>query len=172
MNTLSPGGTVLTTQALGLTSWPVNTATAGTDTAATNGTLYYASIRLPGACLVTGISYLIGSVGGTDKVIASVYDVGGNLLANSAILGVTVGTAANLQAVPFITPVLLDGPNIVIVGLTFNGTTAKFRSVPAFCGGGMLAGSATQTFGTVTATIPISATQFTADKAPVCFLYQ
>ncbi len=170
-NLLTPGGTVETTQAFGLTTWPVTAATSGTDTACTNGTLYYASLRVPGACIVTGISYLIGSVGGTDKVIASIYDIGGNLIANSAIAGTTVGTAANLQAIPFTAPATLDAPNFFLLALTFNGTTAKFRSVPAFCGGGMLAGSATQTFGTVTSTIAVSATNFTADKGPVCFLY-
>lgn len=171
MSLLTPGGVAETTQALGLTTWPVASATSGTDTACTNGTLYYASVRVPGSCLVTGISYLIGSVGGTDKVIASIYDISGTLIANSAIAGVTVGTAANLQAVPFTTPILLDAPNFFLLAFTFNGTTAKFRSVPAFCGGGMMAGSATQTFGTVTSTITVSATQFTADKAPAAFLY-
>lgn len=141
-------------------------ATSGTDVAATNGTLYYGSIFLPGNVTINGISFLIGSVGGTDKVIVSVHDLAGVLLANSAAAGVTVGTAANAQSVALTTPYSFVGPGHILVGLCFNGTTAKFRAVPAFCSAGIMGGSATQTFGTP-ATFTPSATAFTADTAPM-----
>ncbi len=51
-----------------------------------------------------------------------------------------------------------------------NGTTDRFRSLPASMEGRGLAGSVTgQTFGTVVAITP--PTTFTADKGPVAFVY-
>lgn len=169
MSLLTPGGTVLQALTLGITNWYPNTATSGTDVTNTANTLYYTSLYVPGQAFVTGVQFLIGSVGGTDKVIASICDIAGNLLANSAIAGVLVGTAANTMQVPLTTPRKLDGPNQYIVGLTFNGTTAHFRAIPAFTGSG-LAGSVAQTFGTP-ANIVVPATPFTADKSPIISLY-
>lgn len=170
MSLLSPGGVVCNGFPVGLCSWPITTATSGTDTAATNGTAYYVSVYVPGLTEITGVQYLLGSVGGTDKVIASLYDVSGTLLANSATAGVTAGTTATTQQIPFTVPYTIDGPNLFLVALTFNGTTAKFRSIPAYCDNGAIAGSSTQTFGTP-ANLTVSATKFTADKGPVLALY-
>lgn len=170
MSLLSPGGTRCDGQPISLYSFPITSATTGTDTAATNGTAYYVSIYVPGKTLITGIQNLIGSVGGTDKVIGAIYDISGNLLANTLATGTTVGTAANTQQVPLTLPKILDGPNFYLVSLTFNGTTAKFRSIPAFCDNGCIAGSVAQVFGTEGNIAP-SATKFTADKGPICSLY-
>lgn len=169
---ITPGGTSIAARPLNIGSWPVPTATSGTDTACTSGTIYYVSLWLPGDVLVTGVKYLIGSVGGTDKVIASIHDESGSVLANSAVAGATVGTAAQTQDVALTVPYKANGPGIILVGLTFNGTTAKFRSILAYgnAGSGMAAGSATQTFGTVAAFTP-SSTIFTADKGGVLSLY-
>lgn len=150
-------------------TWQPIAATSGTDTACTNGTAYVGSIQVPGNMTITGISYLVGSVGGTDKVIVSLHDSSGALLANSALAGTTVGTAAQVQAVDFTTPYAAKGPATYFVALTFNGTTAKFRSVPAHTQGGVIGNGVTQTFGTAAAfTAP---TTFTADKVPVAFIY-
>lgn len=150
-------------------TWQPIAATSGTDSACTSGTAYVGTVNVTGNVTITGIEYLIGSVGGTDKVIVSLHDEGGAVLANSAVAGVTVGTAANTQQVPFTAPYTVKGPAKLFVGVTFNGTTAKFRTVPAFCHGGVLGNSVTQTFGTVAAfTAP---TTFTADKVPVANLY-
>lgn len=171
-NVISPGGTKIIGSPIGVGSWVNNSATAGTDTACTNGTAYYVSLWLPGDVFVNGVKYLIGSVGGTDKVIAAIFDSAGTLIANSALAGATVGTAANSQDVALTAPITLPGPGIILIALTFNGTTAKFRSIPAFCnaGSGVQAGSATQTFGTAASFVP-STTIFTADKGPVLSLY-
>lgn len=152
-------------------TWVNVTATSGTDTACTNGTGYCGSVRITRNCTVTGIQYLVGSVGGTDKVIASLHDATGALLANSALAGTTVGTAAQLQQVAFTSTYAAVGPGLYFVCLTFNGTTAKFRTIPAYCnaGNGVVGNSVTQTFGTAaTFTAP---TTFTADKVPVASLY-
>lgn len=152
-------------------TWQPVAATSGTDTACSNGTAYVGSVFVPENCTVTGIQYLIGSVGGTDKVIASLHDKNGTLLANSALAGATVGTAATLQQVAFTSTYAAVGPAYYFIALTFNGTTAKFRSVPAYCnaGNGVIGNGVTQTFGTAaTFTAP---TTFTADKVPVASLY-
>lgn len=169
---LNPLGTFVQGVPYGLGTFNPAAATTGTDTAATNGTVFYGGIWVPGDTQITGGGFLIGSVGGTDKVIISLHDAGGTLLANTAVAGVTVGTAANSQQIPFVTPLRIPGGSLVLFGLTFNGTTAKFRSVPAFCniGGNLLGGSATQTFGTPASFTP-STTIFTADKLPIGSLY-
>lgn len=168
---INPGGTsILATPTANICNWPVNAATAGTDTACTNGTVYYTSLWIPGDVYFNTVNYLIGSVGGTDKVIASIYNSAGTLIANSAAAGATVGTTATVQAVTLTAPVSLPGPGLILVGLTFNGTTAKFRSVPAQCSNGIIGGSVAQTFGTVASAIVPSTTQFVADKAPIVYL--
>lgn len=169
---ITPGGTKIASLPYNIGTWANNTATAGTDTACTNGTLYYASLRVPGDVVITGITYLVGSVGGTDKVIVSLHDSSGTLLANSALAGTTVATTATTHNVSLTTPYLFQGPDIALVGLTFNGTTAKFRSILAYgnAGSGMMAGSATQSFGTAASFVP-STTIFTADKGGICSLF-
>lgn len=152
-------------------TWAVDTATGGTDTACTNGTAYVGLVFVPMNCTGTGIQYLVGSVGGTDKVIASLHSASGALLANSALAGATVGTAAQLQQVAFTATYALVGPGFYFLALTFNGATAKFRSIPAYvnAGTGIVGNGVTQTFGTAAAfTAP---TTFTADKIPVMSLY-
>lgn len=150
-------------------TWQAPTATSGTDTACTNGTAYVGSVYVPETCTVTGIQYLVGSVGGTTKVVASLHDSAGNVLANSATAGTTVGTLAQVQQVALTATYNLQGGQYVFIGLTFDGTTAKFRSIPAHCQHGIVGNGVTQTFGTVAAFTP--PTTFTADKVPVASLY-
>lgn len=169
---ISPGGTQIILEGpLGLTTWARNTATAGNNSADIANTCFYSSLWVPGETAITGISFLVGATGGTDLVFASLFDISGDLLANSAAAGATVGTAAQLQAIPLTEPFLLPGPMVVLVGLTFNGANATLRTVPAYCGGGMMAGSVAQTFATGPAAIVPSATRFTANTGPVADLY-
>lgn len=142
-------------------------ATTGTDTACSDGVSYFVELNIPYNRTVTGLAYQVGSVGGTDKVIAVLYNSAGAVVANSAVAGATVGTAAELQAVDFLaTYAAVSGRYFASV--TFNGTTAKFRSYP-IPGSLFIAGSEAETFGTVTAITP--GTTFTADKGPLCFVY-
>jgi len=143
-------------------------ATAGTDTACTNGTAYFASIYIPYVRTLTGVFYLVGSVGGTDSVIVTLYDDVGTLLANSALAGTTVGTAAQVQKVAFTATYTTTRSGLFYYGVTFNGTTAKFRTYP-IPGSAFVAGSEAETFGTATAITP--GTTFTADKGPIGGVY-
>jgi len=146
-------------------------ATTGTDTAFANGTQFVSSIFVPANKTLTGAGYLIGSVGGTDKVYAVLYSAAGAVLANSSVAsgGATVGTAANVQTLAFTATYAAVGPALYYVGISANGNTAKIRTVPAHCQGSIWGNSVSQTHGTVAAITPMTA--FTADKAPYLFLY-
>src|SRR5207249_2599407 len=131
-----------------------------------NGTQFVTSLFLPAGKLLTGIAYLIGSVGGTDKVYAVLYDAGGAVLTNSSVAGggATVGTAANQQTLAFTATYQAIGGRMYYVGISINGVTARLRTVPAHTQFGVFANSVAQTHGTVAAITPVTA--FTADKAP------
>lgn len=153
-------------------TWPSLTSlTAGTDKTPVSGTRYSCSIFIPHNMTMTGIGYLIGSVGGTDKAIVELHDADGTLLANSALAGVTVGTLATFQEIPFTAPVEIIGPGWYYLSVTMNGTTARLRTIATALGISQtaLTKSATGTFGTVGAlTVP---TTFTADVAPIAYTY-
>ena len=165
------GGIAQATAPHGFANWVPPTATSGTDTTPANDTQFLTSIFVPVNKTLTGVTYLIGSVGGTDKVYVVLYDADGAVLANSSLTagGATVGTAAQTQAVAFTATYASKGPRMYYVGISMNGNTARLRTVPAYCSAGIFAGSVTQVHGTVAAvTEPVT---FTADKAPICFLY-
>jgi hypothetical protein len=143
------------------------TSTTGTDTTPVNGTLWIGEVRVMANCTSTGISYLIGSVGGTDKVVVALFSSAGAVLANSALdSSVTVGTTATFQRVPFTATYALKGPGKYYVGVQMNGNTARLRT-QAF--GDIDATSISQTFNTLVAITP--PTTFTASKAPIAMLY-
>lgn len=153
-------------------TWQPVTATSGTDTACSNGTAYVGSVFLPTNKTITGIQYLVGSVGGTTKVVVSLHNYAtGAVIKNSATAGTTVGTAAQLQQVAFTSTYAATGPSHYWIALTFDSTNAKFRSVPAYtnAGSGVLGDGVTQTFGTPATFTP--PTTFVADKVPVASLY-
>lgn len=154
----------------GIANWQPVAATSGTDTTPADGTQFVTSIFVPVNKTITNVNYLIGSVGGTDKVYAVIYDSSGADVANTSLTGggATVGTAANVQTLALTSTYAAVGPARYFVGISMNGNTARLRTVPAHTQSGLLAGSVSQTHGTV-ADITAPST-FTADKAPVVFL--
>lgn len=165
------GGVAPISAPSGFANWKPDTATSGTDTTPASGTQFVTSLWIPVNMTLTGVAYLIGSVGGTDKVYAVLYDSTGAVLANSSLTtnGATVGTAANIQTLAFTATYAAKGPGLFFVGISMNGNTARLRTVPAFCQAGIWAGSVSQTHGTVAAITAPST--FTADKAGVIFVY-
>lgn len=153
-------------------TWPALAAlTGGTDVFGVNGTRFTASVYIPHNVIVTGIGFLVGSIGGTDKAIVELHDADGTLLGNSAVAGVTVGTAATMQDLPLTTPIEVVGPGWYFLSVTFNGATAKLRALAAATAmaSTALTKSAAGTFGTVGAlTVP---TTFTADVGPIAYTY-
>lgn len=172
---IQPGGTKINVGLpYGIKTWQPIAATSGTDTTVAID-LFYASVWVPGDVFVSGIGYLVGSAGGTGKVIVSLHDEGGTVLAQSAVAGATIGTAAEYQEVGFSAPYMINGPGTFLLAVTFNeAATRKFRTIPAFTDGGIMAGSNTaQTFVAITSFVPGSGTntRFTADKGPVAYLF-
>lgn len=165
------GGVVQTTAPHGFRNFAPSTAITGTDTAFANNTLFLSSIFVPVNKTLTGVGFLLGSVGGTDKVIVALYDATGAPVANSTVAasGTTAGTAANTQEIPFTATYAAKGPNMYYVGVAANGATAKLRTVPAFTATELFCGSVAWTHGTVAAVV--APTAFAADKAPIAYVY-
>lgn len=137
-------------------NWKPNALTDGTDSTPVATELYFQRLNIPQSCTLTGIQYLIGTVGGTDKAIGVLYDYKGNILANSATAGTTVGTLATVQQLAFTAPYNVTGPGVYHIGLSFNGNTARYRANAA--GGFIWANKQTGgTFGTLTAITPPTA---------------
>lgn len=106
-----------------------NGAAIGTNSTVTAAELYCTEIRLPFGKLLTGLAPHIATTGGTDKWIVALYDSGGNLLANSAVAGATVGSANTWQASAFTTPFYAVGPAQYFGCMMSNGTTATLDTV-------------------------------------------
>jgi hypothetical protein len=106
-----------------------NAAAIGTNSTAVAAELYCTEVRMPYSRLLTGYAPHIGTTGGTDKWIVALYDSGGNLLANSAVAGATVGSGNGWQATAFTSPYYAVGPAQYFACLMSNGTTATIDTV-------------------------------------------
>ena len=144
---------------------------AGTDTACATNTQFVSSVFIPVNKTITGIAWLVGSTGGTDKAYGVLYDASGNALgfSTTASGGVTVGSAASVMTMDLTATYAAKGPAMFYIGVSVNGATAKVRTVPANLGAGIYAGTVTQTHGTVGAITP--PTTFTANTAPYLYVY-
>jgi hypothetical protein len=148
-----------------------STLTTGTDTTGIANQQWIAPVWVPCNTTLNGVSYLIGTVGGTDRAIAALYNAAGTtLLANSTTAsgGTVVGTLATMQALNFTTPYAAVGPGLYWITIQTNNTNAHIRTVPlgtAFTGV-QAAGGATPA-----ATIASVPSSFTAAYAPIAELY-
>lgn len=142
--------------------------TSGFSKTPVSGTIYWASVFIPMNITVSGINYQIGNAGGTDKVIAALYDSTGTLLRSSNLAGVTVGSANTKQQVPLTSPIAIVGPGVYYIALQFDGTTARFMSF-GNNEAGFVTGSTTGTFGTVPSITP--GTTFSANTGPFASTY-
>ena len=123
-------------------------------------------IRFTANTLLTGVAFLVGATGTTDSVIVILYDNNGNVVANSALAGATVGAPAGFQAVAFTTP-FQARPGLYYVGVSTNGNHATIRTQAfGYHGCGAIT---SQTFGTLAAITP--PTTFTASQGPVACTY-
>jgi hypothetical protein len=144
----------------------------GTDTQPAAGTRYWVELDIPYNATLTGLSYLVGTVGGTDSVMVNLFDSAGALVATSKKTGVAhgniVGTAAELQSVPFTATYAAVGGKY-FAAIQFNGTTARFRSylIP---GSKFVASSASGTYDTAAASIT-PGTTWTVSKGPILATY-
>lgn len=146
-------------------------ATSGTDQAPTNGPRQWVQLELTKNVTLTGIGYLVGSVGGTDSVVVDLYNSAGTAVARSIAADTNiadlVGTAANFQNVDFSsTYVAVAG--IYYISIQMNGTTARLRTYP-IPGSKFVAATAAGTFKTGASITP--GTTFTADEGPISYVY-
>lgn len=107
----------------------------GTSTTPTANRVQLGQIYIPNRCLLTGIRYDIGAVGGTDKAIAVLYDNNGVVQTYSDKTGTTVGTADTFQALPFAAGTFeVVFPGLFFIGIIMNGTTARIELNDASAG--------------------------------------
>jgi len=169
------GGVATATAAPGFYAggWHPNTAESGTDTTPAEKKLFVTSLFLPVNKKIKGIGYLVGSVGGTNKVVAGLFSATGALLANSSETteGATVGTAKEIQELNLTAEYSAVGPAVYFVGITMNGNTARLRSIPKnTAGSNVLSEEITLSEKNKLAKIT-PPTGFTADKGVVAWVY-
>jgi len=153
--------------------WHPVAATSGTDTTPAEKKLFVTSIFIPCNKKIKGIGFLVGSVGGTNKVVAGIWSAAGKLLGHTSETteGTLAGTAAEIQQIDLTAEYSAVGPAVYFIGLTMNGNTARLRSIPKNTAGANVFSeeitiTAKNTLADITAP-----TAFTADKGPVSWVY-
>lgn len=151
-------------------AWKPSSLTSGTSTQASATHVYVTQVFIPYNATLTGVYVNNGATVGTNKYVAILYSSSGAVLANSTTAGITTSGADAYQQLAFAATYAAVGPAIYYVGLQVNGTTDRFRTVPAVGQyGGFTADISGQTFGTAATITP--PTTFTADVGPVVFTY-
>lgn len=146
---------------------PPGATTDGNDTTPVSGTIYVAGIYLPENKTLTGVSFMNGTVAGTDKVITALYSTAGVLLANSATAGTTPSGVDAFQRVDFTSTFAAKGPQAYYLAIQFNGTTTRFNTHPL---GAHNTISQTGVFATLAALSPLPTT-FVANVGPIAAVY-
>ena len=147
--TTTTAGTVATTGTLdinGAVSYPTQSlviyavggapqvGTDGASITADDGDRHFSQIFVPYTTSVTGIFYLVGATGGTDSVVVELFDATGALVpgctsaASATASGDIVGTAAQLQSVPFTDGAVTINPGVYYISVQFDGTTATYAA--------------------------------------------
>lgn len=153
--------------------WHPNTAESGTDATPAEKKLFVASLFLPVAKKIKGIGFLVGSVGGTNKAVAGLFDSAGKLLGHSSETteGTVVGTAKEIQELNLTAEYAAAGPGLYFVGITMNGNTARLRTIPKnTIGSNLLSGELTLAAKNVLADI-VAPAALVADKGPVAWVF-
>lgn len=148
---------------------PVALASLGTNTTDIAGQVWFTSIQIPVDKTVTGIGCLQGATATTDKTNFSLYNSAGTLLGNSATAGVLLSGASTFQRQALVTATAVKAGQYWI-GVQGNGTAAgAIATVAASTYLTVASTVASGTFGTLPAMTPV--VTFTADKAPICYVY-
>jgi hypothetical protein len=155
----------------------VPTATSGVDATPANGDRFWVAVDIPYNCSLTGIAYLVGSVGGTDSVVVQLCNSAGVEVATSkrtgAEHGLLVGTAAQYQSCAFnvgVTPTAYAAvAGRYYAAIQFNGNTARYRAYGG-TGAKYITGAATSDTWDTKANIT-PGTTFTTDVGPILMIY-
>lgn len=149
------------------------TAETGTDTAFAEKKLFLTSLFLPVNKTLTGVAYLLGAGGGTNRVVAGLWSSSGTLLAKSTETseGTVAGTEKTIQKLAFTSTYNAVGPALYFIGVTANGATAKLRTIPANTSSeNIKAGEVTLATKNTLADVTVPTT-FTAAKGVVAAVY-
>lgn len=168
------GGIAPASAPVGIQTWQPPTAESGTDTAFAEKKLFTASVWVPANVTLTGVKYLLGAGGGTNKVIAALFDSAGKKVANSseATEGTVAGTEKTVQTLAFTATYAAKGPARYFIGLTANGATAKLRTIPANTAlGNVLTAEISLAEKNVVPASVTAPTEWIAAKGPVAGLY-
>lgn len=171
-------GTILTSPGLAVPgfyagNWNPVAATSGTDTTPAEKKLFVTGVFIPVSKTIKGVGILVGSVGGTNKAVAGLWDAAGTLLAHSSETteGTLVGTAAEKQEFALTTEYKAGGPALYFIGVTMNGNTARLRTIPKNTAGeNTLSEEITISAKNVLANITVP-TAFKEDKGPIAWVY-
>lgn len=145
-------------------------AGSGTQINGTATNVYLTQIKVHNNATLTGIAIDNGQTVGTNKYVVALYNALGVLVASSQVSGTLTAGAQTYQKVPFITPYSAAG-GAYWIGLTINGTTDSFVTIPAAGAANGLAGIiGSQTFGTPSATLALP-TDFGANSGVISFTY-
>lgn len=146
---------------------------APTQVTDVSGKLWYTAIQIPNSQILTGACQMNGNGTLADKMIFALWDRNGNLIANTALAGVTQSGTSVLQCQNFVNPVVTQGPGIYYIGVQGNGTTAA--SIAAISAGAAPTNYPTgvQTGGTFGTILNITApsTTFTAGVGPIMAVF-
>lgn len=171
--TTQTGGVVFATMSSVIWSrgGPVALATAGTDQAPTGGPRQWVEVQVPYNVTLTGIGYLVGSVGGTDSVVVELFNSAGTNVARSiatdTAVAALVATTAEFQQVAF-SSTYAAVAGTYYISVQFNGTTVRLRTFP-IPNSPFVANTAAGTFKTAASITPT--TTFVASEGPISFLY-
>lgn len=174
--TVTPGGGIISPSAVPgvfVGGWNPVAATSGTDTTPAEKKLFVGSLILPVNKSIKGIGFLVGSVGGTNKVVAGLFNSAGKLLGRSseATEGTLVGAAAEIQELNLLSAVSAVGPGVYFVGITMNGNTARLRTIPKNTAGSNVLGKEITIAGKNVLADIVAPTALEADKAPIAWVF-
>jgi len=146
-------------------------ATAGTNSTPTDGPRMWVEIFIPSNVTLTGIGYLVGTVGGTDSVVVELFDSAGAVVARSIATDTEaadlVATLAEFQKVNFSSTVNVTAGTHYI-SVQFNGGTARVRTF-GIPNSGFVANTAAGTFKTAASITPT--TTFVAGEGPISWVF-
>lgn len=155
--------------------WSVGGATlvvtGGTDETPIDGQRQWVQVNIPYNVTLTGIGYMVGTVGGSDSVVVELKDSAGATVARSIATNTEiadiVGATAVFNNLDFSsTYAAVAGIYYIVVQM--NGTTARFRTYGVE-GSKFVTGTAAGTFKTDASITP--GTSFTVDEGPISYVY-
>jgi hypothetical protein len=146
-------------------------ATTGTDATPTNGPRMWVELQVPYNVTLTGIGYLVGSVGGTDSVVVELYNSAGTAVARSIAtdteIADIVGATVEFDKIDF-SSTYAAVAGTYYISVQFSGNTARVRTFP-IPNSPFVANTAGGTFKTGTTISP--GTSFVAGEGPISFVY-